>query len=451
MATTRTTRRGGGGDAQATLPVAEAAEDKPLRILELRAENFKILKAARIQPDGHVVEITGNNGQGKTSILDAIIATLAGGKHVPPKPVRNGQAKAFVEIDLGDLVVQRTFTPDGKSRVTVMDKPGRSALPSPQAVLDKIIGAISFRPLEFVRMHPKQQVATLMELVGLGPKLAELDGKRQRAYEERTLVNREVDRLEKRMEAIPDYPEDLPEEEESAEAIIAELNEAQETANLKAHASIAVHDARVCVDRQDRCIAELEVELAQAREKRSQLQARLDQALKECEAIKAPKDEEITAIRERLTSIEQTNARIRERAEFRRMESEFDEKSARSQQLTLALEKVDALKAKLISEAPFPVPGLGFGGEDEGVTLNGVPLSQASQGEQLKATAAIAMALNPKLRVCLVDEASVLDRAGMAELYRLAEEHDMQVWLTRVNADGGVGIVIEDGEIVQGA
>ena len=39
-----------------------------MKIIELRAENIKRLVAVTIKPDGNMVEITGRNGHGKTSV-----------------------------------------------------------------------------------------------------------------------------------------------------------------------------------------------------------------------------------------------------------------------------------------------------------------------------------------------------------------------------------------------
>ena len=93
----------------------------------------------------------------------------------------------------------------------------------------------------------------------------------------------------------------------------------------------------------------------------------------------------------------------------------------------------------------MPVPGLGF--DDTGVTLAGLPFNQTGQAEQIGASAAIAAALNPKLRVMLIRDGSLLDRHSLAILAEMAEAHDMQVWLERVTDGQPVGIVIEDGEI----
>ena len=48
-----------------------------MKIVELRAENVKRLKAVEITPDGTLQVIGGRNAQGKSSVLDAIWLALA--------------------------------------------------------------------------------------------------------------------------------------------------------------------------------------------------------------------------------------------------------------------------------------------------------------------------------------------------------------------------------------
>ena len=78
-----------------------------MKIVELQAENVKRLKAVEITPDGTMQVIGGRNAQGKSSVLDAIWLALGGGKasKETPLPIRDGEDKASVRLDLGDLVV----------------------------------------------------------------------------------------------------------------------------------------------------------------------------------------------------------------------------------------------------------------------------------------------------------------------------------------------------------
>jgi len=67
-----------------------------VRIVRFSAENIKRLVAVEIEPDGSVVVISGSNGAGKSSCLDAIWLALGGGPAAreTPRPIRDGQEHA---------------------------------------------------------------------------------------------------------------------------------------------------------------------------------------------------------------------------------------------------------------------------------------------------------------------------------------------------------------------
>src|SRR5688572_19792136 len=94
-----------------------------MRVVELRAENFKRLKAVRINPAAGLQQISGANAQGKSSVLDAVFAALGGASAAPIKPIREGAEKAEVTLDLGDMLVRRRWTASG-STLQVESKEG---------------------------------------------------------------------------------------------------------------------------------------------------------------------------------------------------------------------------------------------------------------------------------------------------------------------------------------
>ena len=62
-----------------------------MQIGELRTKNFKGVEEVVIHSAGRrVVLIGGRNGQGKSSVLDSILAALGGAKALPSEPVRRG-------------------------------------------------------------------------------------------------------------------------------------------------------------------------------------------------------------------------------------------------------------------------------------------------------------------------------------------------------------------------
>ena len=93
----------------------------------------------------------------------------------------------------------------------------------------------------------------------------------------------------------------------------------------------------------------------------------------------------------------------------------------------------------------MPVPGVAF--DDGAVLLDGLPFDQASDAQQLRASIAIASAMNPKLRVIRVRDGSLLDKDSMALLAEFAETNDMQVWIETVQSGRPGAIVIEDGMV----
>ena len=75
------------------------------------------------------------------------------------------------------------------------------------------------------------------------------------------------------------------------------------------------------------------------------------------------------------------------------------------------------------------------------------PFDQASDAERLRASCAIAMRGDAKLRVLRVRDGSLLDEDSLRLLSEMAEAEDWQCWVERVDTSGKVGIVIEDGKV----
>ena len=126
------------------------------------------------------------------------------------------------------------------------------------------------------------------------------------------------------------------------------------------------------------------------------------------------------------------------------MRWEAEEKTSDGHNATIAA--LDKSKLDAIKGAKFPVDGLGF--DDNGVTYNGVPFSQAGSAVRLRTSVAMAMAMNPELRVIMIRDGSLLDSKNMAIIEEMAKEHDFDIWIEKVNESGKIGIVIEDGSVV---
>ena len=156
-------------------------------------------------------------------------------------------------------------------------------------------------------------------------------------------------------------------------------------------------------------------------------------------------DPDLADIRKRISQAEMINERVRLAKDRAALDAQLQTIKKSSEELTEKLTEIDQRKANLLSEAKFPVPGLGFDGDE--VTLDDLPLQQASSAEQLRVSVAMGLALNPKLRVMLVRDGSLLDEESLAMVAKMSEEADAQIWIEQVDRGQKVGVVIEDGHV----
>lgn len=430
-----------------------------MKILSLHADNVMRLNVVDITPDGSTVVVGGRNAQGKSSVLRSIEMALGGKDAAPRTPVRAGESSAHIVVDLGDIIVKRRITADGKSTLAVESREG-ATFKSPQSMLDELVGSLSFDPLAFSRMKPRDAADVLCRLVGLD--LAKFHARRQAVYDERTAVNRQLKSLEHGLAVMPVHV-GVPAEPVSAAEVAAELQaarEAQAAADKAEQASVAASFAleerdahileaaseiEICRQR----LANAEARKAELESTRGDVEAAARSAIAEAEKARSAVPD-ADAIKARLAEVEAINARVRDNAARARHAVTVEAERTRSQEMTKQIEAIDAEKIATITSATFPVPGLSI--DDDGVTLNGIPFEQASSAEQLRASVAIGIAMNPKLRVLLVRDGSLLDADGLRLLGELAAEHDAQVWVERV-ADNATGctVYIEDGSVVMTA
>lgn len=154
---------------------------------------------------------------------------------------------------------------------------------------------------------------------------------------------------------------------------------------------------------------------------------------------------DISPLEDELEGVEELNQKIRANNEARKQAERKADMRQDYEILTKKLAELDHKKAVALASATFPVEGLGF--DDSGVTFQGVPFSQASSAEQIRVSLAMGMALNPKLKVLMIKDGSLLDAESMAAIREQVAEKDYQLLIERVgNADQGA-VIIEDGMV----
>jgi hypothetical protein len=425
---------------------------KDYRLIELRAENFRKLKAVRIKVDGNVVQVGGRNEQGKSAVLDVVAAAIGGKDAFPPTPVRKGAKDAEIMLNFGGLKLVRKIwnEEDGRigQRLTFEYADGTKPK-QPQAVLDDLRGSpIADDPLEFARLDRKKQFDLLKQLVP-DFDFADIAKRRQVLYEERTAVGRDRDRARATAETarrelaanLTDDVDEIPEKVIDVGGLATQLRTAHDTNNAIDRRQEGRDGARQSIeDKRD----EADRLLARARtlnEEADALQKKLD------EAEPLPAKVDTAALEKKLETAEKSNELIRQAIIMREKASSAEALAKRYDEITGAIVQLDSDKEAAVAAAKLPVPGLSFG--DEEIMLDGLPFADASTARKIRVATSLLMALKPDLRVLLVREGSLLDKDSRAALEEAAKANDFVVLMECVGAIDGAGVVIEDGEVVK--
>lgn len=405
---------------------------KHYKILELRVEGIKRISVVNIRPDGNLVQITGPNGQGKSSILDAVEWLFAGKRAIQEKPIRDGEETALIKADLGDMKVTRKFkrVDGGDYTTSVKIEYAGGKVSTEQGLLTALIGDFSFDPIAFGRMKAEEQFTAARKLVP-GVDFDALARADKVDYDARTDANRLAKDRRTQANAIA-----LP-----AGAIPAAVDVAALEAKL---AEAATHNADVerrqfARDQARARIMDIEEQIKALEAERAGLLGKLETA------AALPDRIDVADVQAKLAAGRETNA-VRADAD-RRDAYEAQAKAAEeeSARLTAAMDAREAEKQAAIAAAKMPVPGLSFAAG--AVLLNGQPFAQASTAQQWVAGVGIAAALNPRLRVIHIKDGSLIGNDNMAVLAALAEQMDLQIWVERLESYNGVGFELVDGHL----
>lgn len=425
---------------------------EPIHIVSLTAENVQILKAVRITPDGNLVVIGGRNGQGKSSVLDSIWWALGGEGALPEKPVRAGEDKATLTIELGgedgtvELVVVRTVTEGGTTTLKVTGADGKR-LTSPQEVLNKMV----------------------QTLVGLD--FTEYQKARKEIYDDRTVIGRDLNTLQGQLTGTQFVP-GVPEVEVSTAGVIDEQQKANATNTANADARLnerttlqayltTQETTKTCEGRLNETVREIsrlrELQQVQENSWRAAKQLEADAQMVASVAHQAAvglQDVDLLPFKTRLSNAETTNISVRSNKARTDLTKKVDEKDAAYKGKTAEIVELDKARDEALSSAQFPVEGLGFtaaegrnGEVTVGLVYKGLPFAQANTATKTRVSVALGLALNPKLRVLLIRNGSDLDEESLEMVRSMAEAAKAQIWMERVSTGAEVSVIIEDGEV----
>ncbi len=432
-----------------------------MKIIKFNAENFKRLTAVEITPQGNVVQITGKNGAGKTSILDAIMCAFEGTKNAPDVPIHKGAEKATVTVNLGDFIITRTWK--GDTSTLKITNPDNSIKQKPQAILDSLLGRFTFNPMSFMDAKAADRRETLLQMIDLklpaewtelGEQTPESDPlsyiaeRRKEIYRQRTDIGRDLDKANG---ALSSAQASLPLGQPPMRISVSKLAEKLRSAEA------ANSESKAAADKINRGAAKV-IEINKLIDEKQDLIVRLQdevnklisdkKAVEEiCSKIKVAPEIDTSAISAEIQAADAQNQTANEYEtkynNIKTLKSQETALSGEYNALTEKLKRIDAIKENMLSGAVMPIAGLSIAEGD--VVFNGIAFKDCSHAERLKISMAIGMVLNPKIRVMRITDGEKFDSDSWKIIHELADANDFQVWIEKMDESGEVGVFIEDG------
>lgn len=478
-------------------------EERGVKITKLKIRNLFGIK--EYEAGGESVELSGTNGVGKSSVIDAIKYALTN-KSDRKYIVRNGETEGevLIETDSGLRINRKARTNQADYKSV---KNNGVEVGSPETFLKDIFTELQLNPVEFMSMTEKQQNAIILDMIeydwdmnkirewfGEIPAwvsydqnilcvLNDIQSENGEYFKDRQDINREIRNkkafVEEIAAAIPvgyslEKWENASAREiyQKIERIRKENEEIQKAKSLlderdskvrKFEADREINKAALITEfgnrkaQIDKDIVQLQEQIKALDTERAGLDERLADKLAiieqeykanvakydaEVESYKDYRDKEIKDVSELVTQAEEIEKMKSHINEYRRMQDlqkNIEDLTEQSQTLTNRIEKARTLPGEILADCNIPIDGLTV--KDGTPLINGLPISNLSDGEKLDLCIDVAIQ-NPKgLQIILIDGVERLSTEWKNRLYAKCKEKGLQFIATRTTDDEDMSVV----------
>lgn len=478
-------------------------EERELKITKLKIRNLFGIK--EYEAGGESVELSGTNGVGKSSVIDAIKYALTN-KSDRKYIVRKGETEGevLIETDSGLRINRKARTNQADYKSV---KNNGVEVGSPETFLKDIFTELQLNPVEFMSMTEKQQNAIILDMIeydwdmnkirewfGEIPAwvsydqnilcvLNDIQSENGEYFKARQDINREIRNKKAFVEEIAaTIPAGYSLEKwenasageiyQKIERIRKENEEIQKAKSLlderdskvrKFEADREINKAALTTEfgnrkaQIDKDIVQLQEQIKALDTERAGLDERLADKLAiieqeykanvakydaEVESYKDYRDKEVEDVSELVSQAEEIEKMKSHINEYRRMQDlqkNIEDLSGQSQTLTNRIEKARTLPGEILADCKIPIAGLTV--KDGTPLINGLPISNLSDGEKLDLCIDVAIQ-NPKgLQIILIDGVERLSTEWKNRLYAKCKEKGLQFIATRTTDDEDMSVV----------
>jgi len=427
-------------------------------------------------------QIEGNNGVGKSAILEAIQIVLGTGRLGPGKiMVGEDQAEITIEID-DNISIGRTITAKGDTRKLVVDGQAKT---TPVAFIKDILGPCTLDPTEFFDADKRARRKMLLSAIDFKitqPELEEatgadadlidlsafdyevhglvlLDMVKSKVYDLRAEENVGLTRLIKSIEQDKlEIPETFDVEKFKDFDISMKMDKLDDAKNKIALHIQGVNTLDKLRDDSELIIkqtADTENKIQQLKDTISEYESHLETCVKaraevkvEGEALKAKMagyaEPDTTALRAEIDEYNASRQLVMKIDQIKAREESLVADSKRHEALDdLYKDLVDRVQVELMSKVDMPIKGLAIDGDN--ITLDGKMIDNLSTSEQLRFGIDVARSLAKEFKVVLADRWESLSPSNQRIFADMAKGDGFQYLFTTVS-DGPLSMRSE-GEI----
>lgn len=451
------------------------------------------------QINGNSIEITGQKGAGKTSVLDAIRYCLTNRSN-RDWIIKEGEneGEIIVETDSG-LTIDRKARTNKADSININENGNR--ITKPETFLKSIITPLQLNPVEFTQMSKQEQNRAILDLIdfqwdmnwikeqfGEIPQgvdyeqnilqiLNDIQSENGVYFQSRQDINREI---RNKKAFVEDIAKDIPSDYQAEKWKNYDLSSKYEELMKIRDRNNKIERARAFKDSYDNKLrgieATREMEISSAekaiaveKDNLNSTIARLKAEIKACEdklltiddklqdkvkiansnydVAKAKLDSDIgvaeqfislpiTPVDDLQNEINEAEKMMKHLNEYFRMtsmQSEIAELKEVSEAYTEKIELARELPGEILETATLPVEGLTV---KDGIPLiNGLPISNRSDGELLELCVDIAIHNPSGLQIILIDGAEKLDDISRKKLYEKCKDKGLQFIATRTTND----------------
>lgn len=402
-----------------------------MRIQKVKIDKFKVLDGFEADLNGANIFLVGENGVGKSSVMQFIEIALGRTDNIPPDAIGKGEVVTDKDGNKYTFKVELT---GGKPKVTVITQDGLKD--TSKSAIKSIVGTIGFDVNEFVRLSEtsegrKEQVKLYKSLLSqeIIDEINRLEQKVQISYTDRTEINRKIKTLDGFIKESPLYGHELKTDKVDVSELQEKLKAATEVNNKIEQVSERIAIRTASIEKDGNEIAELEAKIKMLREgiaENERLNTEASDWLKNNQKV------DTETLRTKINNASTINSMADQSAELKVKMEQLANLQEQSQDYTVLIETSRQSISDAIKDMDSPINGLLF--DDEGLVYNGIPVSAASlsTSEIIHLGIKIKMAQNPELGVLCVEHGESLGSARLKEILDVANKNNWQVIMEQV-------------------